>query len=325
MKNVNRDYLVKVDAKTADIVPPRDMKFFITDIYTCNIFFQLIINDTDKSFINAPNENADKYKLMLNVLKPDNTPIENIETTFMYQSGNAFYYVADLIPDYTDVLGIYECELFIDTTINGRSERSTTEPFQYEVEKSIFSNLDEVIEDLPGYPLLDTLATKEYVREAMKNMDLVGYATRDYVNQVVVGGVDLSEYVTDEELNESLSYKANSSHEHNEYATKDYVLDAIVDVNTDGTINLDDYATNEELNNALVNKADVYHTHNEYITDTELTAKDYATKDQIPDSLPADGGNADTVDGYNVWVGSQTQYDAIYTKRPDVIYFIEED
>ena len=112
MKNVNRDYLVKVDAKTADIIPPRDMKFYVTDILTCNIFFQLTISDTDKSFTGAPEENASKYTLTLRVVKP-NKEHKDTEATFMYQSGNYFYYVADLDPSFIDVIGICQCELFI--------------------------------------------------------------------------------------------------------------------------------------------------------------------------------------------------------------------
>ena len=400
MKNVNRDYLVTVNAKTADIVPPRDMKFYVTDIYTCNIFFQLTINDTDSLFNKAPEENADKYKLILRVLKPDDTPKETI-ANFMYQSGNAFYYVADLDPEFTNVIGICQCELLIDTIVTTedgeRQEISTTEPFQYEVEKSIFSDLDEVIESDPDYPLLiDTLATKDYVRKAIENMDLLGFATRDYVNQVILGGdFDLSDYVTNEEFNSALSSKANSSHTHDyyvtdeeltealinfsggsidlsgyvteeeldralanlsgggnidldsyvtdkelteallnkanathyhsEYATHDYVDEVVESTITNGNINLDNYVTDEELNGALANKADSEHTHDEYVTDTELTAKNYATTSQIPTTLPADGGNSDTVGGYSIWVGSLAEYYALENIETDVLYFIEEE
>lgn len=42
----------------------------------------------------------------------------------------------------------------------------------------------------------------------------------------------------------------------------------------------------------------------EYVTESELTAKNYATKSEIPTKLPANGGNADTVDGYHIVVSS---------------------
>lgn len=42
----------------------------------------------------------------------------------------------------------------------------------------------------------------------------------------------------------------------------------------------------------------------EYVTESELSAKKYATTSQIPSSLPANGGNADTVDGKHIVVSS---------------------
>ena len=44
----------------------------------------------------------------------------------------------------------------------------------------------------------------------------------------------------------------------------------------------------------------------------------------IPSSLPANGGNADTVGGYTIWVGTQAQYNAISKKSSTTIYFIKE-
>lgn len=41
----------------------------------------------------------------------------------------------------------------------------------------------------------------------------------------------------------------------------------------------------------------------------------------IPTSLPANGGNSDTVDGYHTWVGSQSSYNSI-GKNNSTIYFI---
>lgn len=42
----------------------------------------------------------------------------------------------------------------------------------------------------------------------------------------------------------------------------------------------------------------------EYVTESELSAKGYATTSQIPTKLPANGGNADTVDGYHIRTAS---------------------
>ena len=42
----------------------------------------------------------------------------------------------------------------------------------------------------------------------------------------------------------------------------------------------------------------------------------------IPNSLPANGGNADTVNNFHIWKGTQAQYDAITTKDSNTIYMI---
>jgi hypothetical protein len=43
-----------------------------------------------------------------------------------------------------------------------------------------------------------------------------------------------------------------------------------------------------------------------------------------PASLPANGGNANTVGGYSLWVGTQAQYNAIATKSDTTVYIIKE-
>ena len=42
----------------------------------------------------------------------------------------------------------------------------------------------------------------------------------------------------------------------------------------------------------------------------------------IPSSLPANGGNADTVNNFHLWKGTQAEYDAITTKDSNTIYMI---
>ena len=194
MKNINRDYIVTVNAKTSTL-SANAMSFYITDILTSNIFFQLIFNESGNALINsyAPNENTDNYRLTLRVVKPNNEPKE-LDVVLLDQGTN--FFIADLTADFIDILGTYECELFIDTEVNGRAERSTTNSFTYVVKPSIFNNLDDIIEGDPDYPLVDNLATKEYV------------------DQVVSGGIDLSGYPTIEEMNAALSQKSDITHQH---------------------------------------------------------------------------------------------------------------
>lgn len=44
----------------------------------------------------------------------------------------------------------------------------------------------------------------------------------------------------------------------------------------------------------------------------------------IPASLPANGGNADTVNHFSIWQGTQAQYDSISSKNANTIYLIKE-
>ena len=224
MKNVNRDYLVKVNVKTAEIETPKDdMIFYVTDIWTSNIFFQLDFGKGN-SLTDLHKENASDYDLTLRVVKP-NKEHKELRASLLSQDSN--FFVADLKPDFTDYIGICKCELFIETTINGRKETNTTDPFEYIVEGSVFSALDEVIEGRPDYPpLADKLATKEYVDAAISNISGGG------------GGTSYD----DSELRTLISGKADTNHTHTELHTHDNkeILD---------TITADNIVTKEYVDN----------------------------------------------------------------------------
>ena len=55
---------------------------------------------------------------------------------------------------------------------------------------------------------------------------------------------------------------------------------------------------------------------------TSGSYNDLSNKPTIPSSLPANGGNADTVNNFHLWKGTQAQYDAITTKDSNTIYMI---
>ena len=276
MKNVNRDYLIEVDAKTAAITPsPKELKFYVTDINTSNIFFRLTINDTNTDFTNAPFQNASDYDLILRVLKPGD---KHLETKAELLHKNSNFFVADLKPGFTDTVGIYQCELFIKTKINGNEEISTTDPFEYEVIESIFTYLDAVIESDPEYSpsLIDTLATKDYVNQAIESHYLGNYATRDYVNKAIAD-IRLVDYATksyvgqaiknglvDYATKEYVEYAITGGVDLTNYATKKYVEQAIANINHEHTHN--EYVTDDEFNSALETIANKEHTHDEYIT-----------------------------------------------------------
>ena len=348
MKNVNKDYLVEVNVKTAEIKAPKDMKFHITDIYTCNIFFKLVFNEpkrtTNKLSISdymnkeyMPKEDASNYSLTLRVLRPNGEPIDEIEVVKLDSNSDFLY--ADLEPDYLNMIGFYECELFINADVNGRSERNTTDSFEFEVVKSIFTDLSEAIEEDPDYPLLaDVYATKEYVLNETKsyvdyaigNLDASGYATLDYVNNLALnkididlsdyvkgkdlenifssGGINLEGFVTNEAFNGALeTINSNLS----SYAPKSYVDEQIATVVSGGTINLSGYVKSEELEQKLERKSNVGHRHDDvHVTWTYMYQENFARVSQIPETLPANGGYADECGTADYAINANTSNDS---------------
>ena len=175
MRNINKDYLVMIDVKAATVNVPDNMSFFITDVKTCNIFAQLVINESNSDLVKkyAPIEEAANYKLTLRIIKPNGEPKE-IDFTILNES-DAFFYV-DLTDEYKDHIGEYRCELFVDCLVNGELERMTTREFTYEILPSIYNDLDGVIEKDPDYPLVDRILSD------LEAVDLTKYATNESVD-----------------------------------------------------------------------------------------------------------------------------------------------
>ena len=175
LRNINKDYLIQIDVKAATVNVPGDMSFFITDVKTCNIFAQLVINESKSDLVKkyAPIEEAANYKLTLRIIKPNGEP-KDIEFTILNEL-DAFFYI-DLTDEYKDHIGKYRCELFVDCLVNDELERMTTREFTYEILPSIYNDLDEVIEADPDYPLVDRIL------EQLEAVDLSNYATNESVD-----------------------------------------------------------------------------------------------------------------------------------------------
>lgn len=339
-KNVNRDYLVKVDIKSVEAIPPReDLRFYMTDVWTSNIFFQLVFEDSGNSLINnyAPVENAENYSITLRVVKPNNKAL-TIDAVPLSQ-GSSFF-VADLTSDFIDVPGICKCELFIETTINGRLERYTTNMFEYEVKYSIFYDLEELL-GRSEYISIENVVTKDYMEAFVKgNFTLDGYVTDEELANTI-NNLPKQSY-DDTELRSLIAGKADKAHTHSEYATNEYVNSEIAKIQTTGSgatsikvngntytpvnglITLPNYPTvgeggqlvynDTELRGLIAGKADINHTHSEY-----------ATISQIPTTLPANGGNADTIDNIHIWTGTESEFTALTTINDNTVYIIKEN
>lgn len=162
MANLNKENIITVDVKNATVKTEGSMSFYITDIKTCNIYCQLVINESKSTLVKnyAPIENAEDFTVTLRLIKPNNEPKE-LSFSLLNQV-EAFFYV-DLTDEYKDCIGTYNCELFVDCLVNGELERITTSSFTYRVNASIMNNLDDVINNMQSNPLIEALATKEYV------------------------------------------------------------------------------------------------------------------------------------------------------------------
>jgi len=135
----------------------------------------------------------------------------------------------------------------------------------------------------------------EYVTESeLSNM---GYATITYVTEYVATyapSVDLSSYVTKDELNQAgyissipSEYITESELNNMSYADKAYVANYVATYAP--SVDLSSYVTKDELNQAGY----ISSIPSEYITESELNNMSYATTTYVADYVFAYGGNVD--------------------------------
>ena len=221
MSNANRDYAIIYDVKNGSLVLSRPLVFYITDKNTSNIFVKLvtkiIVGNGIDQYVDI--ENASNYVLTMRVIKPNNE-VKSLEAT-QHEPENIFQF--DLTEDFKDIPGKYICELIISTIVNSRQELITSDPFNYEVKRSILSNVGEIIEteDTTVEKLLNNLDTtkaelssqiKEVATEKMDKNSLIGMNNLSQeVKEGMTGGsvaVVGKGAVLDENISESSYVKA---------------------------------------------------------------------------------------------------------------------
>ena len=199
------------------------------------------------------------------------------------------------------------------------------------------TDLDNTMLDIDKNILTRISSLESELDNKLESNDLSNYYNKPEVDQmiadVITGGtVDLSGYAKTSDIPTKTSELTNDSG----FITtipSEYITET--ELNTKGYLtehqSLENYALKTDIptvptkTSQLTNDSGFITTiPSEYITESELTAKNYATTSQIPTSLPANGGNANTVGGYTIWVGTQSQYDAIATKSSTTIYLIKE-
>ena len=183
--------------------------------------------------------------------------------------------------------------------------------------------------DLSGLATKDELATKaDKTAIPTKTSQLTN--DKGYLTSVP------SEYVTETELNDKgyltehqdISNLALKSELHSH--TNKTVLDGITSAKVDEWDNKSDFDGNY---NSLTNKPKIPTVDvNKSYVDTQLANKSdkthnhdtvYALKTDIPTSLPAKGGNADTVNNIRIVVLTQAEYDELEVKGETTLYIIK--
>lgn len=139
MSNINRDYLIVLNAKSSTFSAPT-MYFYNTDIGTSNIYVQMVIKETIVTA--TPIENASDFVIKLSITK-DNALVHEMTGVLVNESKAIYEFNLPLIC--TELSGNYIGEFNIKGTVGDREEHITSFPISYEVRKSILTGYDPTI------------------------------------------------------------------------------------------------------------------------------------------------------------------------------------
>jgi hypothetical protein len=287
LNNLNKENIITVDIKNASISTQGNMTFYITDIKTCNIYCQLVINRSKSNLIKkfAPIENAIDYKVILRAVDPNKSGIKELEFTLLNQI-EAFFMV-ELTDEFISCAGDYKCELFVECKVNGVLERITTSPFTYKVNGSIIDELFKDDNDSSGGnsgggvtpSLIENLATKQYVNEQITdipNTDLLVTFTSRHIDDAISSYDDeiIKQDFASRDFVNNMINSVKYDIENANYATESFVNEEISKFNTNiGNLLTSSYATKSEMDTAI----------NEAINDFDLS--DYATKSYVNETI----------------------------------------
>ena len=166
------------------------------------------------------------------------------------------------------------------------------------------------------------LSTNDYTTEEKNKLNGIEENANNYslpiASSTVLGGIKIGSGLSIDS-NGVLSSNGGSSDLSN-YQTK-----------TDNTLTTTDKTIVGAINELDIEsiKAEDFED-SSVVIDNNLTSRvsaletNKADVSSIPTTLPANGGNSDTVSGFSIWVGTQVEYDAITTKSSTTLYFIRE-
>ena len=155
--------------------------------------------------------------------------------------------------------------------------------------------------------------TASKVNEWNNKSDFSG-SYNDLTNKPTIPTVD----VTKSYVDNALAKKANTSHTHEEYATKTELNDK-----ADAGHTHSNYATKDEL----VSKADAGHTHSNYATKSEVANKaetyhihsEYATHSYVQEEI----SKVTLGDGISIVALTKEEYEALTVKDTNTLYVIK--
>ena len=205
------------------------------------------------------------------------------------------------------------------------------------LEDLLIQDSDGLTKRIKASKLMDEIDLSNYYTRAEvdgllsgSNLDIImaDYYKKTVIDELLANKMDtssLENYATKEELND----KANTSHRH----IQADILDLSVPTKTSQLTNdsgfiasiPEEYVTESELNakgyltehQDIAGKADINHIH------SYNDLLDKPTIPTIPTSLPANGGNADTVNNIHMVALTQSEYDALSTKDSNTLYIIK--
>ena len=158
MANINRDYLIVLDAKSSVISDADDLKYYITDEHSQNLFVNLVVRDIERINKYVEVHDPEKYQLELHIVKPNNDIVRPHLQANLLSMEDAIY-AFELPKEAVDYIGTYKCELRVTYKETDETTITTSNKFKYKVKRSIYNDLDS-IQEAPQYPVVIQLFDK---------------------------------------------------------------------------------------------------------------------------------------------------------------------
>lgn len=256
MANINRDYLIVLDVKSSVISEADELKYYITDEHSQNLFVNLVVRDIEHINKYVQVHDPEKYELELHIVKPNNDIVRPHLQANLLSVPDALY-AFQLPKEAVDYIGTYKCELRVTYKETDETTITTSNKFKYKVKRSIYNDLDS-IQDAPQYPvviqLFDKLSDIEQYEEDRRANELARQLAEEQ-RQIRFDALDT-------DMTDSIEAMDNKVVEvENRISTKEQAVDKLI-VDTKADIDnykvakdqeIDEYkATKDtEINNAI--------------------------------------------------------------------------